>query len=380
MSVLHVLGGLLEVLALAGIGHGLLSARFIATLGRTAEPDPSGPAVTLLKPLCGAEAGLLANLESFLRQDYPGSVQVVFGVQDPADPALRAVQALRDAHPEADIEVVVDAAQHGANRKVSNLINMAARARHEVLVLSDADIAVVPDYLARVVAALEQPGVGAVSCYYRGEGRAGLWSLLAAMGVSYGFLPNVALGVGLGMAHPCMGSTIALSRSTLDQIGGFARFRDELIDDYELGRAVRALGLEVALPPASVVHGCSEVSLPELFGHELRWAATVRMVDPAGHAGSVVGHPVALALFAALLLEGRPWALLVLIAAIATRFWLKARVDRAVGANSGPAVLLPARDLLSFAVYIASLFARRVYWRGAGVRVSSAPKSLQPRS
>jgi ceramide glucosyltransferase len=380
MIVALVLGGLLEVLAIAGIAHALLAGHFLGRLDRRARVSIASPPVTLLKPLCGAEPGLHANLESFLVQHYAGEVQMVLGVQDPDDPALAVVESLRRAYPKADIEVVVDPRPHGANRKVSNLINMLGRARYEVLVLSDADIAVAPDYLSQVAGALDAPGVGVVTLAYRGEGRAGLWSVLAAMGVSYGFLTNVALGTGLDMAHPCMGSTIAIRRSTLDRIGGFERVKDELIDDYEIGRAVRELGLQVALGPAVVTHGCSEAGAGALFSHELRWAATVRMVDPAGHAGSVVGHPVALALFAAVLLQGRAFPLAVLLATIATRFWLKGRVDRIVGANSGPAVLLPLRDLLSFAVFAASLFARTVYWRGRSFGVSSARKSLQPGS
>ena len=126
------------------------------------------------------------------------------------------------------------------------------------------------------------------------------------MGISYGFLPNVAAGVGLGLAHPCMGSTIALRRAVLDEIGGFEAFAEVLADDYEIGRAVRARGYRIALPACLLAHGCGETRLGEVFAHELRWAVTIRCMDPAGHAGSVVTHPLALALLALLLLGG-PW-------------------------------------------------------------------------
>lgn len=372
MNLFDALGLLVLLLALAGVIYSLAAALFIGRL------EPRGPApvvsdrpVTLLKPLCGDEGGLLENLQSFLAQEYAAPVQIVFGVQDEADPALGAVEALRRGHPGADIAVVVDPTQHGANRKVSNLLNMIGHARHETIVLNDADIAVEPDYLSRIAAALAGPGVGAVTCYYRGEARAGLWSRLGAMGVSYGFLPNVALGVGIGMATPCMGSTIALSRRTLDGIGGFEALKDVLMDDYEIGWRVRATGQRVVLPPFVVRHGCSEPSLRELVAHEMRWAVTVRMIDPVGHYGSVVTHAAPLALIGVLLLGFSPYALAVLVAAIAARLWLKRKVDRISGASSGPIALMPLRDIMSFAIFLGSLFARAVYWRGARFRVSS---------
>ncbi len=254
---------------------------------------------------------------------------------------------------------------------------MLAAAKHETLVLSDADIAAPPGYLQRIAAALADPGVGAVTCYYRGDARAGSASVLAAMGVSYGFLPNVILGVALGMAKPCMGSTIALRRETLDRIGGFKALKDVLMDDYDIGRAVRALGLRVALPPFLVDHGCSESGLAEVVAHEMRWAVTVRMIDPAGHLGSVVAHTLAWALIGAVLLGGAPIGWAAIVVALAARLWLKLRIDRAAGAGSGPIWLMPFRDIMSFVIFFGSLFARAVYWRGERFRVSSG-RTMSP--
>jgi ceramide glucosyltransferase len=381
MNLLHALGLVLLAPTVAGIAYTAAAALLMRRLGRTPAVTPlDAPALSVMKPLRGAEPGLYEALASFLAQDYPGPVQLVLGVQDPADPAMAVVEALRRAHPDADVAAVVDGRPHGANGKMANLINMLPSARHDVLVFSDADIRVPRQYLSQVAAALERPAVGAVTCYYRGEARAGVWSRLGAMGVSYGFLPVVAFGVAIGMATPCMGSTIALSRQTLERVGGLERFADELIDDYEIGRAVRALGLQVALPPLVVDHGSAERNLRELFAHELRWAATVRAIDPAGHAGSIVTQPVPLALIALVLLGGPVYAWVAAAAALAARAWLKTAVDRLAGASSGPAALLPIRDLLSFVVFLASLFVRTVYWRGVRFRVSSARKSHQPGS
>ena len=378
MTLIQLLGAAALVLSLVGAAYAIAAGAVAGRLARWAPSLlPDAPALTLLKPLCGDEGGLERNLLSFLDQDYPGPIQMVLGVQDPGDPALTVVEAVRRARPEADIAVVVDPEVHGANRKVSNLINMLAAAKHGTLVLSDADIAAPPGYLQRIAAALAEPGVGAVTCYYRGEARAASASVLAAMGVSYGFLPNVILGVALGMARPCMGSTIALTRRTLDEIGGFEALKDVLMDDYDIGRAVRALGLRVALPPFLVDHGCSEASLREVVAHEMRWAVTVRMIDPAGHAGSAVTHALAWSLIGTALLAGAPigWAAIMLT--LVSRLWLKLRIDRAAGARSGPLWLMPFRDIMSFSIFFGSLFARAVYWRGERFRVSSG-RTMSP--
>ena len=242
--------------------------------------------------------GLAQALETFCAQDYPGEIQLVFGVQDPADPAAAIVRDLAERHPGMDIELVVDPRLYGHNRKVSNLINITAAARHDILIQSDADIHVAPDYVSSVVAALAQSGVGAVSCLYIGDGSVGLWSHLNAMAINYQFLPNAILGKTIGMADPCFGSTIALTRETLTRIGGFESVADRLADDYEIGRAVRGLGLAISIPPMLVVHDCTEPSLRALIEHEIRWARTVRIIDPAGYAGSLITNPLPLAVIA----------------------------------------------------------------------------------
>jgi len=149
------------------------------------------------------------------------------------------------------------------------------------------------------------------------------------------------------------------------------------MDDYDIGRAVRALGRKVVLPPFLVDHGCSETTLREVMAHEMRWAVTVRMIDPAGHAGSAVTHALAWALIGTALLAGAPvgWAAIAL--ALVSRLWLKLRIDRAAGASSGPIWLMPVRDIMSFAIFFGSLFARAVYWRGERFRVSSG-RTMSP--
>jgi ceramide glucosyltransferase len=321
------------------------------------------PAVTILKPLHGTEPDLDANLAGFCLQDYPAPVQVVFGVDDPADPAIGVVRRLMAGFPDRDFVLVINARRHGANRKVSNLINMAGEARHELLIVSDSDIAVAPDYLKSMAAALDRPGVGLVTCLYYGRAATGLWARLAAAAIDYHFLPNALVGLKLGLATPCFGSTIALRKTTLAGIGGFAAVADQLADDYALGALVRNAGLDVAIPNYIVAHVCAERSATDLIHHELRWARTIRAVDPAGFIGLAITHAVPFALFG-LLLGGIGPAALIVVAAFACRFVLQSAVDRAFHLRGDDFWLEPLRDILSFAVFVMSFFGRGVEWRG----------------
>jgi ceramide glucosyltransferase len=322
------------------------------------------PAVTILKPLHGAEPRLYDNLVRFCTQDYPAAVQVVFGVADAVDPAIAIVHRVIADLPGRDLEIVVDPRRHGANRKISNLINMAERARHDVLVISDSDIVVDADYLKQVVASLDQPGVGAVTCLYRGAPAGGLWARLAAAAIDFHFLPSVLVGLRLGLATPCFGSTIALRAKTLAMIGGLQSVADRLADDHAIGALVRRTGLKVAIPQFTVGHVCSHQSAHDLVRHELRWARTIRSVDPLGFIGSAITHAMPLALLALVLGGMTSAGAAVLGAAIACRFVLHLQIARAFHLGDGVFWLAPIRDVFSFAVFIGSFFGRDVQWRG----------------
>jgi ceramide glucosyltransferase len=361
------------VLACVGSAYLLFAAnRARALFGAGAErAAPEAPAVTILKPLHGDEPGLEAALATVFAQDYPGTIQVVFGLQDPADPALAVARRLAEQRPDQDVVIVIDPRVNGANGKISNLINMAREARHSVLVLADSDIAAPPDYLRRVVGALGKPGVGLVTCAYYGLPWAGVWSRLAAMDLSYRFLPSVAVGVSLGLARPSMGSTIALRRETLRRIGGFEAFADLLADDYAMGEAVRQAGEASVVAPVLVAHNCAERSLAEVFAHELRWAKTVRGVDPGGFAGSIVTHAVPLALLGVVLLRAAWLALAALAIALICRLWMIRQVEKVARPVVGAWWLFPARDMFSLIVFVSSFFVRDVRWRGTRFRVDA---------
>jgi ceramide glucosyltransferase len=338
-----------------------------------ASPIPVGaPAVTILKPLHGDEPGLFDNLRSFCTQDYRGDIQIVFGVQDPHDGAIAVVERLRKLQPGGDVDLVIDTSAHGVNRKVSNLVNMAPRIRHEIIVLADSDMRVEPDYLSRVIAALEEPGVAAVTCLYYGVAITGTWARLGALLINAHFLPSVVVGLALGRARPCFGSTIALRREALAEIGGFKPFADCLADDYAIGAALRTRGCTIAIPRFAIAHICTEMSLRDLWRHQLRWARTVRSIDPSGYAGSLVSHALAWALIAALLGAGSTAALpavLIAMAAIACRMAPLRQVEHAYALPPQTYGLLPACDLLSFAVFVISFLNWEVSWKGRRLRM-----------
>ncbi|GJE52226.1 hypothetical protein GOFOIKOB_5294 [Methylobacterium tardum] len=357
------------ILAAAGCLYSLAAAfcasRYAAQAVPQLAPGAPRPSVTVLKPLCGLEPYLYENLETVLRQDYAGPVQVIFGVQKTNDPAIGVVDRLRQAYPAARIDLVIDGRQHGSNRKVSNLINMAERIAHDVVVLADSDMLVRPDYLERLVAELSQDGVSGVTCLYHGvPAYRGLYDQLSTLAIDTHFLPNVVMGLSLGLAKPCFGSTIAFTRASLDAVGGFRSFRDDLADDYAIGAALRGLGGRVVIPSFSIGHTSVDTDLSGLWQHELRWNRTIRNVDPAGYAGSIVTHAFPLALLGAVLPGAGTGALWVAAAALASRILLCRQVERAFGLAPHPYGLLPIRDILSFLNFAWAFMSGAVTWKG----------------
>ena len=284
-------------------------------------------------------------------------------MNDARDAALPVARALIGDLPGSDIALVIDARACGSNRKVANLENMLEVARHDILVLADSDMRVDRHYLAAATAPLHDSQTGIVTCLYKGVPTGGKWSELGAMHINFGFLPGALVAQSLGLGGGCFGATIALRRETLEHIGGFLCVRDELADDHRLGAEVRALGLAVVLSPCVVEDRVTEPSLAALWRHELRWARTVKAMAPAGFAGSVVAHPVAVAAIAATATGFDLTASMFLMISCVLR-WATARVIAgALGLPPGKFWLLPVRDGLSFAVFVASFFGRTVFWR-----------------
>jgi ceramide glucosyltransferase len=335
---------------------------------RRAAAPPSAEPVSVLKPLHGTEPELHENLRSFVDQDYP-AVQVVFGVRSATDAALPVARAVMAERPLADTALVIDPAGRGSNLKVANLENMLPTARHDILVLADADMRVERRYLETVTAPLHDPAVGLVTCLYKGRSSGGLWSQLGAMHINYGFLPSALTGAAMGVGDGCFGATIALKRDTLDRIGGFVPLRDELADDHRIGAAVRAYGGKVVLAPYLVGNVVAEASFLALWRHELRWARTVRAMVPFGFAGSIITHPVPVAALLAIVNGFDSPACGLFLLTLAMRWAAAAILARILDLPRRRLWALPLRDVLSFAVFVSSFCGRSVSWRDQLFRV-----------
>jgi ceramide glucosyltransferase len=362
----------IAILLVPGWAYLIGSAVAAVCFARRPLPEPSErPPVSILKPLHGAEPGLYENLRSFVEQDYP-AVQLVLGVNDRKDTALPATEALIRDLPGADIAIALDPPVRGSNLKVANLENMLSVARYGTIIIADSDMRVDRHYLAAVTAPLHDPSVGLVTCLYEGVPTGGVWSQLGALHINFGFLPGALVAAALGIGHGCFGATIAVRRETLDRIGGFKELRDELADDRRIGDLARARGLAVVLSRYIVEARVSEPSLASLWRHELRWARTVRAITPAGFAGSVLAHPVALAALGSAASRFALTSIILLVISCLLRWGTAAVIALALGFAAATLWLLPVRDLLSFAVFVASFFGRRVAWRDQLFRVDAS--------
>jgi ceramide glucosyltransferase len=357
-------GAALGCLYLVFVGFSVLRFR----RGEAAAAPVSVP-VSVLVPLCGSEPGLADRLRALRDQSYSGATEIICGTLDPNDPAIEVVRQVAAETNDGRLVCHVDPHVAGQNLKVANISNFAKHAKHEMLVLIDSDIVVGRDYLAGVVAELQRPGVGAVTCLFYGIRGESLWSRVAAMGVNVHFLPNVIGGLTLGLARPCFGATIALTRDILWRIGGFPAFADQLWDDYAIGDAIRGAGYTVAVAPFAVGHVQTEATARQLAENQVRLGCTIKSIDPLGHAGSVITYPLPLAL-AALAFGSGGDALALAMVALACRIGVAWCVEHRFAVRPDSYLLIPLRDVASFVSYLASFFVFTVTWRGQRYRLS----------
>lgn len=351
-------------IACAGIAQAGLGAAAIRRFVRARPPAAAHlPAVTVLKPLHGADAGLEQALETFFTLDYP-ALQLVCGVQSRDDAAIPVFQALARRYPHVDAQLVCDPTTHGANHKIANLINMFPSAAHDVLLMSDSDMHVAPDYLRRVVSALEKPGIGLVTTIYTGlPAVRGLTAQLGAAYITQIFSTGALMARSLGR-RDCMGATMCLTRATLMRIGGLPALSPYVADDGVLGRKVRALGLEIGLAATVPATTVSETGLPALFSHELRWARTIRAMAPFGFILSAIQFPVVWALLAAACTGGKPWTLALLAITCLVRAISGRVIESALGVKPTAIGLAPFRDMMSMAVMAVAFLGEKVAWQG----------------
>jgi ceramide glucosyltransferase len=368
----QILAGIAGFFALIGVVQQFLGTLLIQHFCATRAPTlRAHPPVTILKPLCGVEPLTELALESFFLIDYP-DYEIVFGVQNSADPVLDVVARLRARYPEREVRLVIDPSLHGANRKISNLINMLPQARHETLVMSDADIHVPPYFLTRVVAALEVPGVGLVTTLYTAlPGTPHLATLMGANQINYTFLPGALLARKLGR-QDCLGVTMALTREMLAKAGGLEAVANHLADDQVLGRIIVRLGYKLTLAQVIPATTVPEHDFKALFRHELRWARTIRALVPIPYAASVLQISLFWALLAVVFSQGAGLGWILFATVLLTRYAAARRIDALLHlAKAGDAWLFLLRDFCSALIYVYSFAGDKVDWRGQMMRADA---------
>lgn len=361
--------------AIAYYAFAAYSARAFFRRGPRIAEGPLPP-VTIFKPLRGLDREAYRNFASFCRQDYP-DYQVVFGADDSAEPALDVARAIIRDFPHVDVSIVVRNRSAAANPKIGNLAGMLPAAKHPVLLVSDSDIRVGPSHLRTMVQPLmADPRVGVVTCLYRSHA-AGLAGELDALSLSTEFQPSVLVARRLEGISFAMGSGICIRRSVLDEIGGFEAISDYLADDYFLGHLPSRAGYAVELSNHVVEHRLDTESLTELVHHQIRWNRGIRAARPWGYAGLFFTHGVPAAVLLPLASGGAPagWALAG--ATLAARLgmawyvavrWLEDPVARRA------LWLVPLRDLLGFALWIAAYLGTTIVWRGSRFRLGERGK------
>ncbi|HEY6338437.1 MAG TPA: bacteriohopanetetrol glucosamine biosynthesis glycosyltransferase HpnI [Candidatus Sulfotelmatobacter sp.] len=334
---------------------------------KSARPTSDLPPVSILKPLKGTDPGIYRSFRSHCLQDYP-EYEIIFGVSEADDPAVASVRQLQSEFPALSIRLIVCHRTHSANVKVSNLAQMLAEARCQHLLVNDSDIRVEPDYLRRVMLPLANPKIGMVTCLYRGIAEATLGSRIEALGISTDFCAGVLaarqLESGIRFA---LGSTMAFRRADLEKIGGFESFADYLADDFELGKRIADLGLEVNLSGVVVETNLPAYTLRQFFSHQLRWARGVRDSRAGGYFGLALTFGFLWSCLVVFASGGALWAW----ALAATTLFLRLSVALQVGKGVlfdhhvfRQLWLLPLRDLIAVGVWMASLAGHTVTWRG----------------
>jgi ceramide glucosyltransferase len=351
----------------AALGYSIIALFRVWTFPQPGPPVGAQPPITLLKPVAGAEPNLESNLRSFCAQDYP-EFQILFGVRDGRDPAIPIIERLVREYPLRHAALVVDARVAGSNYKISNVQNMMPHARHDLLVVADADCRVGPTYLAEVAAAFADPAVGAATCLYKGTPlRPRLADRLGAMFINEWFLPSVLVALLTEPLRYCFGATMAVRRDVLQKVGGFEALASYLADDYMLGHLVAGAGHKVVLVPHIVDITVDEGTPATLLRHELRWARTMRTVRPVGYALSGLTDAIPLTILCGAVRGFGSVDLLLVGLAVAVRV-LVHYATRARLNLQGPAMpwLVPIRDLLTFGIRVMSFAGRRVAWQNRG--------------
>ena len=332
------------------------------------------PPVSILKPVRGLDFEARENFISHCEQDYP-DFEVLFGVTDADEPAVPLIRELQRTYGSRRVRLVI-APHEALNPKAGLLDALAQRARHDVLVLTDSDVRLPPDGVARAVAPLADPAVGLVTLLYRGDRVLSLAAALEALGMEAEFLPGALVGQRILRRAFALGPGNAVRRDALEAIGGFEAVAGYLADDYQLGFQIGATGRRGAVGNVVSSAVLGPTSLRTWWRREVRWARTIRMSRRAHYPGLQLTWSTPTAAFAAVVFGWWP----ALVVSLALRWFVGWRMTRWMGdrALRRWLWLFPLRDLLSPLIWGAGLIGQRVSWRGRTFRVAKDGRLYEP--
>ncbi len=331
------------------------------------------PPVSVLKPLRGVDEDLEANLRTFFEQDHPDH-ELVFGVEGADDPALAVVRRLRREYPNTRARIVVHDGGRGINPKVSNLRAMMEAVAHDVVVISDSNVAVAPDYLSRMASELGDPRVGVVTSMFAGAGERTIGAALENLHLNGAVAAGAALPTDL-LDHPVVvGKSMMFRRSVLERLGGLESVANVLAEDYVMGRMFHAAGYEVRLCPQPIRNVNARTTVRAFFDRHVRWGMIRLRMKPVAFVLEPLTHPLFVALLAPLfgMTGAGPvlWALALTLVRDGVQ-WLTLRGPQGL-LRALP--LFPLRDAVVLAAWATAFFRRHVVWRGNRVRVSAGTR------
>jgi ceramide glucosyltransferase len=323
-----------------------------------------GP-VSILKPIRGLDPDAYENFASFCRQDYP-DYEILFCVDSTGDPAVPLIEKLSRDFPDRRIRVLYGSGRDAPNDKVAKLARLAGEAQHELLVISDSDVRVRPDYLRTVVAPLADPQVGAVTCFYVPADDTTFVHSLQSIGMVSDFYAGILVARQLDGVKFALGPTIATSRARLAGFGGYAAIENRPADDLLVGRLIAEQGYEVKLLPYSILTVPDYNSVRDLFHKRLRWIVVMRHMRPWGHLGLIFTQGLAWSLAAVATHPSAPVAALYLGAYLSLRtamVWLIGIRGLQQKSLWKKLPLLPIWDALALFIWLISFGRRSIRWR-----------------
>lgn len=343
-------------------------ARQAAAPAEIKDPRP----ISLLKPLRGADATLAECLETFFRQDYP-EYEILFAVRQPSDPAVAVVERVCARYPSIPVTLLFTDEPPYPNAKVYSMEKMAAKARYDILVITDSDASVAPDYLKDVMRCFSDPSVGAMTHLYRGVAGTDFWSRLEAVGMTTEFMAGVVVAERMEGMKFALGPSMAIRKECLEKIGGFAAMADYLADDFVLGNWSHEAGYRVVLSAQAINHHATTSGFRQSFIHRLRWNRSTRCSRPAGYIGQGFTYGTSWAILLAAFFPGNPMAFAALLLTLTARVLLAREMSLLLDdqfAMRHPWLLLP-QDLLSFASWVGGFSGREIVWRNERYRLLS---------